>query len=448
MRKNVYFLVLFSNAIVSILCIVLASDLGIIYYFISISLFFIILIHNKNNIIFFIRNLILGAVGYLAYTAKLIDPSALYSYHLHSSQTYEIAWLMFLLTNIALVGSEVGFAVGKKIKVTKKSFPKVIESKTLFYITSIFLIISALIFFKTLAGFGEYGQEKYVAAAIGNLNSIINILFFILIFLYYKSKNFIKKDPIRKNTMIFLFIFVYIYIELLHGVRLSALNGMIGVYVLYRVYTNQSLTLKIKYIVPILILYALLQFIGKIRSGYDRIGSVTISNLFFSPSSESGMALYQGTINDIAATFSGTIMLLQKNLVDFQYGKTYFEFLLRTPPAFIYPDRPEGFALKFEKLGFTSGGGFFELAEAYLNFGALGAFIVPFSISLIISYAYKQFTTNMYSLKHSILFFSIIASYIRGLMYQNFVLYKSILTGFIIYLSLYVIYSIIKTYRR
>jgi hypothetical protein len=81
---------------------------------------------------------------------------------------------------------------------------------------------------------------------------------------------------------------------------------------------------------------------------------------------------------------------------------------------------------------FTSGGAFFELGEAYLNFGILGAFITPFLFSACVSFAMKKFLVSPYSIKSSIYLISILSVLIRGLWYQNFVLYKAFITSIII----------------
>ena len=91
---------------------------------------------------------------------------------------------------------------------------------------------------------------------------------------------------------------------------------------------------------------------------------------------------------------------------------------------------PQDLAWIFVNNGLTSGGGFFELAEAYLNFGVIGVLVVPFIISFL--FGYKLFIYNKYSLLGSMLLFGLLSSFLRGIFYQSFALYKSVITGFII----------------
>lgn len=129
-------------------------------------------------------------------------------------------------------------------------------------------------------------------------------------------------------------------------------------------------------------------------------------------------------------------------MIDLYYGSSYFDFLLRTPPQFIYPDRPKELSWIYLDYGMTTGGGFYELAEAYLNFGLIGVFIIPTIISFILSFSYKMFLMNKYSVYHSIVFFALIVSFMRGELYQSFVFYKGIVTAIVMIIILYILYTL------
>ena len=157
-----------------------------------------------------------------------------------------------------------------------------------------------------------------------------------------------------------------------------------------------------------------------------------------------GIAFRQGTLNDIATTYSGIIYMLKHSMVEYLYGSSYFDYLLRTLPSFLYPDRPQDLAWIFKDYGFTSGGGFFELAEAYYNFGYLGVFILPLLISFLFGYSYKKFIFNRNKLFSMLVFLALLANLLRGLLYQTFAFYKGIVTVFILYAIVLFISELIR----
>ena len=451
-RFFLYYTLMAYNALISLLYIIFNYQVGIIYLFFSLSIFILILLKNTQNIIFFIRTFFLGIIGFIAIGAKMISNDALFGYHMRESQSLEIATLMFLLTNIALFGSEIGFLTTKKIKIERKS-TFIFEGKLFFYIVFLLLfIVSYLISMQSQSILvAAYGSNAGIQMPVNNLNSISNILFYTLIFLYFKYINFYNwKINKYKYLLIFSAVYLYIYSEILHGVRMDALNGVFGSIVLYYIYTNKSLKLTWKVFLLGIFLFILLQIVGIVRSAlqfmtFSQLIDLVIYGLgSIFTGSKSGIMFYQGTINDIATTFSGIIYMLKHNIVGFLYGSSYFDYILRTPPQFLYPDRPQDLAWIFINHGFSSGGGFFELAEAYYNFGIIGAFIVPFSVSFILGYSYKLFIINRYSLVSSILLFSILSGFMRGVLYQTFTFYKSIVTGFILLVMFYFIIGMIQ----
>ena len=74
----------------------------------------------------------------------------------------------------------------------------------------------------------------------------------------------------------------------------------------------------------------------------------------------------------------------------FQLGSTYADYIMRTPPAFLGVDRPEDLAFR-TGIGDTimSQGGTFEPAEAYVNFGLPGCFVVSFILSYFMAFLLK-----------------------------------------------------------
>jgi len=161
-----------------------------------------------------------------------------------------------------------------------------------------------------------------------------------------------------------------------------------------------------------------------------------------------GDVVYSGTLGPITTTFANTVYLIKQNSLDFIYGRSYFEFLLRTPPEFLYPDRPKDYATIFANYGLSSGGGFFELAEAYLNFGIFGAFIVPMVITFLISFLYFRLKRGG-GLFYIFALSSLLCIWMRGAWYQTFAYYKSFIAAALLYCFLHVLATLFSaTFAR
>ncbi len=453
-----YFGILFLNALVSLLFLIYKVPINSFYYLVSLFIFFILIYVNKSNMLFFIRTIFLGVIGFIAMGAKLINEFALWGYHMSDSQTVEIATIMFLYTNIALFSSEVGF---KLSKITKINYLNVIKNENhIFFWVTFFILLFFAVLMDVSKGpdviFGPgyaLAEDETLDTGLGNLNTIINILFFILVLLYFKFRNINNYDvkSLRKYIF-FIGIYIYVYVNFLHGARMDALNALFGLTIIILIYKNKQIRINFKFFIMGIVVFGLMQIIGMLRSV---LGDLSLEDSFFViqksfsyliEQPDTGIMFYQGTVNDIATTFSGIIYMLNENIKDFLYGESYFDYILRTPPAFIYPDRPEDLAFIFQNNGLTSGGGFFELAEAYYNFGYLGAFIVPFFVSYFMGYAYKQFFINRYSILSSLLLFALLANFMRGILYQTFALYKGVVTAFILYFILLIISYFIQIF--
>ncbi len=79
----------------------------------------------------------------------------------------------------------------------------------------------------------------------------------------------------------------------------------------------------------------------------------------------------------------------------FLWGATYVDYIFRTPPAFLGVKRPEDLAYR-TGVGDTlmSQGGTFEPAEAFVNFGLLGCFVVSFILSYFMAFLLKAANKN------------------------------------------------------
>ena len=160
-----------------------------------------------------------------------------------------------------------------------------------------------------------------------------------------------------------------------------------------------------------------------------------------------GGVLFMGTISGIASAFANVLHMLQNDVIDWQWGITYLEYILRTPPEFLYPDRPRDLSAIFARFGYVSIGGFPELAEAYLSFGLLGVWVVPGLITYM--FVRIEDKAKAGSILYYILLLAILSVFMRGAWYQTFAYYKAMVTGLVIYMGLRLImasrFSAIRT---
>jgi len=109
----------------------------------------------------------------------------------------------------------------------------------------------------------------------------------------------------------------------------------------------------------------------------------------------------------------------------FLLGSSYFNYILKAPPAFLGLPRPLGLEWTVGFIGNDrmSQGGVFEVAEAYYNFGLLGCFFVSFLISNIFARLLKA------GLMRGSVFFLmwyLVTGFmgLRAIWYQNFAYFR------------------------
>jgi len=138
----------------------------------------------------------------------------------------------------------------------------------------------------------------------------------------------------------------------------------------------------------------------------------------------------------------GTLNILPYKLLEkgFLYGQTYLDWIPRTFPDFIYPNRPIGpeFEMKIGDEWF-GWGGIHEASEAYWNFGILGIIFIPFFISYLLNSLGKTFLRSNSFLSAIPIVWLIMMP--RWIWYQTFALYKSTLTMIVISIMILTISS-------
>ena len=448
--KNLTILsLLLINAVISLILFQIRIEFTSVYFVFSLVSFLLVVLLSFDNVLFTVRYFFLGVIGHLAAAVKVIDPDAKFGHHMVASQSIEIVSVMLYMTNLALLFSYIGFSAGYKIPVKKRV--EIRNENAIFLKVSIFLFVFVSILLNASRGpiiiYGSYGSgSDTFSTGLNNLNTIAICLSYFIYILYLKLERIGKFSSIYKKIIIASFVYFYVYVNLLHGVRMDALNGIFGLFVIYKCVRKGDLTVSFKSFVIVAFAFFLIQVVGAVRSNIDALSLDTISFVIrnITSGSSSGILLYQGTLNDLATTFSGIIYLVEKYDFSYLYGSSYLDWVARTPPEFLYPDRPRDLAWIFHDNNFTSGGGFFELSEAFYNFGFLGAAIVPFFISFTLSFGLKLYRNNTYSLLYFITLAGFTSSLLRGALYQNFAYYKSFVTVVILYLIILLISDVLK----
>jgi hypothetical protein len=418
------------------------------YLLFSFVVFSITIFYYSYNFLFMIRIGFLGLMGLAPMIAVYLG--GYFAFRSTFSQTHEISFLMLLLSNVAIFSAHFGFLLSEKTKVIKKNIFTNFNSLT---VVAVFIITMLLAYIIGVEKGGlifnvNYGEPDGAKdMPIKNLSVITNLSVFILVFYYFLSKHKGRYSHGYLLMIIISCVYLYLWNELFRGARMDPLSGVLALIIITRAYTTEKFNLNLKQVAIFVSLFLFIQVWGYVRISiidginFERIISIlTMDNARFKDGIE--VLFFQGTLNNLYLTISTTIYAIQNNMIDYWHGSSYLDYILRTPPQFMYPDRPESLAWLPNKIfgDQTSAGGYTELAEVFLNFGIWGGLIIPGIISYYIGYSMKLFVLNKYSLFYAIPFFSILSVYFRGNLYQTFVFYKALI-------SCYVFYMIIKFFN-
>lgn len=453
-----------SNVIISITNLFLIS-LGIILYsftldlvvtqfiyLLGVSLCSVILVKTSNNIILFSRITLLFLVGAYPLGVKLLDESYFFSVFEFGTQSLDITIVMFSLMLISIPGAYLGWVFGAKCTDTpniKKQHYNRNELRGFFYFTAIAAVVSGYMLTLNSTGtifLASYGSGVEGTPFFGTISTIggtaLSIMFYSALVL--KNKNYMK-------ATILVSIYLLIYCQLLRGLRQDIIGTLFSMFVIYLLQSKGKININMKLIFLTIPMVIFMEAWGLVRTGMhmwlnDQADFSDVINQGLGNAAVMDNVIYSGTLGPISTTLANTIYLLKNETIDFIYGNSYIDYILRTPPEFLYPDRPKDYATMFSNFNLSAGGGFFELAEAYLNFGIIGAFIVPFVLSLVISIIYLNAKRNngifaIFALS------SILCIWIRGAWYQTFAYYKSFISATILFLAIkciLVLYRMIK----
>lgn len=428
-------------------------DYGSHFFVFGLFVFLVAMWFFRNNLLFQSRLLLLVTIGYFAGLVKAIDPSAAFSPVEMDAQTLEVGAKMFALTSLALLGAFSGLEAGfGRLRASPYVWPGTSSSMSRpyahLYFASIIILIAGYL---SVRSYGDSVFESSYASGsgegqlLGNLQAIGVIAMVIAVTAGARiNKNWVTP------VLIFLGLYYFVWGIFIRGGRTEVLSGLLAVFIALAAAKGRIASFKLQHFIAVFFLAIFMEAWGVLRGTLSSIEAPEETIIEgYQRLMELGI-YHAGTISGIATTFSNTVHMMGHTAVNFDFGKSYFDYLLRTPPEFIYPNRPRDLAWMFPDFGYAAIGGMFELAEAFFNFGVIGCLVVPFIISFVIGRSYKKAMNGRFL--WLFILASILAATFRGGWYQTFAYYKTIVTGIVLYFAFVLVADIfyfrpVKPYR-
>lgn len=385
----------------------------------------------RNNFIIQLRIIFLASIGFYAGFTKLIGADVGFSDFGLQLHTFEIGVKMFAATLMALSGIQlmifnINFEyVNKKNNLIEKiSKPECILP---YWIT---LFAMWLVAYFSALSYGPpvwevvYASDESAGQLLGNLQSMGVILLGLNYWFALKLN--------RRHLWIFSFasyFYLLVWGILIRGGRLEFLSGLLVLFVAGKIIRGLNRGYELKSYIYLLIAAVFMEYLGYLRFALAGVDVETMLDGIFRMLNEG--VFFLGTISGIASSYANVLHMVDNNVIYFQWGLPYLEYILRTPPEFIYENRPKDLSSIFDNYGYVSIGGFFELAECYLNFGLIGVWLIPGLITL--GFYKVQECARGGSYLNYVLFLALLSVFMRGAWYQTFAYYKSLVAGFVIY---------------
>lgn len=385
----------------------------------------------KEDFLAQLRLMFLAAIGYYAAFTKLLGAHIGFLHFGLGIQTFEIGVQMFSLTLIAMFGSQMGYVLtplrSEKLN-TLLVDSNVLTSPKILHILTFLLIL--IIGWLSSQSYGPpiwqaaYASGEGQGQILGNLQSM-GVILIGLNFLFAK-----KIDSKFFWFLTWIGIFeLLIWGILIRGGRLEFLSGFLTIFIIRKAIVGKKVIFPLKNYFYLFIAAIVMEYLGHLRYSFgetDHEGLIEgVVRML-----DDGV-FFVGTISGIASAYANLLHMIENNVIGWQWGVPYLDYFLRTPPAFMYPDRPKDLSYIFEEYGYESIGGFFELSEAYLSFGLLGVVVVPALITSLFKRVLDSSISG--SFVNFILLISVLSVFMRGAWYQTFAYYKAVISGLIIY---------------
>lgn len=392
---------------------------------------------HRDNALFAARTLLLVLPGYYATGIQLWNPSLYYSFYERVSQTLDISLIMYGLTNLALAGSEVGLRIGRLENAPGIPRDSIFDDDFAFY--ALVIPVLGLSQYVSLLYGPSLMEASYASgvgmSGLGSATTICTILLFVM-FVH------VLRKPTLQKKIIFAVCSgaLLLYGIMMRGGRQDVISFLFGIYIIFWLVRGRGAPIKPFVAIGVISLAVLMEYFGFIRSyvlnaEFDYIGQFRDFIYFYTHPTD---VVTFSTFSPVAITFANTIYAVKTGIVSTIHGHGYLDYILRTPPEFMYPDRPRDYAWIFVDWNLLTGGGFFELAEAYLNFGWAGPAIVPLVVSFVLSRTYHLVVARRGQFAF-IALFGFLSVFLRGTLYQTFAFYRAALVAVVLWLGLKVL---------
>jgi hypothetical protein len=435
------------NAAIGLCVYINPNFFGSFVYACGLFALFVAVIHLRWNLVFQLRIILLVSIGYYVGLIKVIDPNAFYSPIGFDAQTFEVSARMFALTSIAMLGALLGLKLFNLQKFKKNGYCPLAYRYTPIHSIPLIYVIGVL--FVGYLSARSYGDSVFVSGyasgsgegqLLGNLQAI-GVVFLVMCFISLPQWGF--KFMTLKLALVF---YLLGWGILIRGGRIEVVAGILALLVAVPCARGEVFQLRKLHFFAMILFAAFLEAWGSLRSTLSDLGNTSDTVIEGYKNLLDAGIYHAGTVSGIATTFSNIVHMIDNNVIDFYYGLSYLEYIPRTPPAFIYPDRPADLAWMFQDYGYDAMGGFFELGEAYLNFGLIGCFIIPLIVSAFIAKTYKEALRGRAF--WFFIFVALLAVYFRGAWYQTFAFYKTIFTGVTIYILVVMLGAVLTRPKR
>lgn len=415
-----------------------SSNLGLLRILFSYSLLVLALtlVSERGNLLFFLRTLLLALPGYLPAGVQLVNPNLYYSTYEKVSQTLDVSLTCYAITSLALASSEFAIHLAQRLfdKPSVHNDGKLFQEDFYFFFPIVPVLAMAYYIARIYGASlfeASYASETGISG-LGNANAIAITLLFIL-YAHVRA----RPSAAKRGVFAVCAVAVLVYGMLIRGGRQDVISGLIGFFIVHAVVarTSPSVTPRALALGAAGVLF--MEYFGFLRS------QVISTSVDFGDQL-SQMVVFYTDINDvfalstfspIATTFANTVYAVQHGLAEHLWGRSYLEYIPRTPPEFLFPGRPADYAWIFTRWRLAAGGGFFELAEVYFNFGPVGALFVPGTISFVVAGLYFK-AASQRSKSALYLLFGILSIFLRGALYQTFAYYKAFVTAFLLMVML------------
>ncbi len=146
------------------------------------------------------------------------------------------------------------------------------------------------------------------------------------------------------------------------------------------------------------------------------------------PNQPNNYAVVISTLGNVAVSLYQLMGAIRDGSTAFQLGASYIDYIPRTLPAFIYPERPLDFTIENVNLGL---GSLYFLTEAYANFGLFGVGAIGVLMGWVFGAATKRLRADG-TFQSTFVFLILYSLLIRVTWYQFFGFYKALISWFLI----------------